>query len=195
MRRKIFFLLLMAFCLMCTPAVAKDDLEIVKLQAEMLRLISTDERDHFLEVTEELKRECLKQGNERLFFTAWSNQATYEATHLDYKRAGEIAEEITEYASGRRFDDFAFATGDGDKAERINRIPLHVSVFLCVAITANKFKVVPIQCDIRITDVIRVKVYLVVNDNTRRNNSVTQTPFTQPALAFRVSPRAVLPCP
>ena len=99
MRRKIFFLLLMAFCLMCTPAVAKDDLEIVKLQAEMLRLISTDERDHFLEVTEELKRECLKQGNERLFFTAWSNQATYEATHLDYKRAEEIAEEITEYAS------------------------------------------------------------------------------------------------
>ena len=56
MRRKIFFLLLMAFCLMCTPAVAKDDLEIVKLQAEMLRLISTEERDHFLEVTEELKR-------------------------------------------------------------------------------------------------------------------------------------------
>ena len=64
----------------------------------MLRLISTPDRDKFLEVTELIKSECQKQGNERLFYTAWGNQSTYEATHQDYPKAEEIAGQIADYA-------------------------------------------------------------------------------------------------
>ena len=84
---------------MSLPTMAKDDLQITKLQSEMLRLISTPDRDEFTKVTEELKAECQKQGDERLFYTAWGNQSTYEATHQNYPLADEIAQKMMDYAS------------------------------------------------------------------------------------------------
>ena len=79
-------------------AMAQDYLYITKMQSEMLRLISTDDREKFTEVTEQLKNECKKTGDERLFYIAWGNQSTYEATHQDYKKAEAIVEEIADYA-------------------------------------------------------------------------------------------------
>ena len=64
----------------------------------MLRLISTPERDKFIEVSEFVKSESKKQGNERLFYTAWGNQSTYEATHQDYTKAEEIVNRLADYA-------------------------------------------------------------------------------------------------
>ena len=64
----------------------------------MLRLISTPERDKFIEVSEFVKAESKKQGNERLFYTAWGNQSTYEATHQDYTKAEEIVNRLADYA-------------------------------------------------------------------------------------------------
>ena len=64
----------------------------------MLRLISTTEKEQFTDVTEELKKLSQEQGNERLFYTAWGNQSTYEAAHQNYSAADEIADEIAEYA-------------------------------------------------------------------------------------------------
>ena len=64
----------------------------------MLRLISTPDREKFTEVTEQLKAECHKQGDERLFYIAWGNQATFEATHQNYMKADEIASQIADYA-------------------------------------------------------------------------------------------------
>lgn len=83
---------------MCLPTLAKDDLHMIKLEAEMLRLISTTEKEQFTDVTEELKKLSQEQGNERLFYTAWGNQSTYEAAHQNYSAADEIADEIAEYA-------------------------------------------------------------------------------------------------
>ena len=98
MNRKINFLLLVLTCLISLNALAEENLHIVKLQAEMLRLISSNDRDKFMKVTEELKAECQKQGDERLFYTAWGNQSTYEATHQNYIKADEISEKIAAYA-------------------------------------------------------------------------------------------------
>lgn len=83
---------------MCLPTLAKDDLHMMKLEAEMLRLISTTEKEQFTDVTEELKKLSQEQGNERLFYTVWGNQSTYEAAHQNYSAADEIADEIAEYA-------------------------------------------------------------------------------------------------
>lgn len=94
----INLLLLSLFCLFSLDSMAKDDLHMMKLQSEMLRLISTPDREQFNEVTEELKAECQKQGDERLFYTAWGNQSTYEATHQNYVKAEEIANQIADYA-------------------------------------------------------------------------------------------------
>jgi signal transduction histidine kinase len=98
MCQKINLLLLSLFCLFSLDSMAKDDLHMMKLQSEMLRLISTPDREQFNEVTEELKAECQEQGDERLFYTAWGNQSTYEATHQNYVKAEEIANQIADYA-------------------------------------------------------------------------------------------------
>ena len=98
MKLKINFLVLTVTCLISLNAMAQDHLYLTKMQSEMLRLISTDDKDKFYEVTEALKAECQKAGNERLFYTAWGNLSTYEATHQNYMKAEQIAEEIADYA-------------------------------------------------------------------------------------------------
>ena len=98
MKRLISLLSLTVFCLTSLPTMANDDTDLIKLQAEMLRLISTDDRDQFMKVTDQLKDESLKQGAERMFYKAWGNQATYEATHQNYTKAEEIANTIGKYA-------------------------------------------------------------------------------------------------
>ena len=87
--------------LLSQTVMAEDNLQITKMEIEMLRLISSPDRSQFMEVTEKLKAECLRQGNERLFYTTWGNQSTYEATHQDYARADLIADEIADYAVGQ----------------------------------------------------------------------------------------------
>ena len=98
MSKKNRIFLLAVVILFSLTTAAKDNLHMMKLQTEMLRLISTSERDQFTKVTEQLKSECLKEGNERLFYTAWGNQSTYEATHQNYMLAEEIVNKISEYA-------------------------------------------------------------------------------------------------
>ena len=101
MREIINFLMLAFACLIALPAMAKDDAQVTKLQTEMLRLICTTDKDKFTEVTEELKKLCQQQGNERLFYTAWGNQSTYEATHQNYTEAELVANKISEYAEAQ----------------------------------------------------------------------------------------------
>lgn len=98
MRQRIYILLLISFSLISLNMQAENNLHMTKLQSEMLRLISTNERDKFMEVTEQLKAECKKQGDERLFYTVWGNQSTYEATHQNYIKADEISDKIADYA-------------------------------------------------------------------------------------------------
>ena len=98
MRRIIVFLLLTVTLFSALPAMAQDNKELMRLQSRVLQLISTNERESFAEVSELLKEESLKIGDERAFYKAWSDQAVYEATHQDYRRAEEIADVIGEYA-------------------------------------------------------------------------------------------------
>ena len=98
MKQWINHLLLALCCLTSVPAMAVEDTRLAKLKAEMLRLISTPDREQFMEVTEVLKEESQKEGVERVYYEAWGNQATYEATHQNYTKAEEIANEIEEYA-------------------------------------------------------------------------------------------------
>ena len=98
MKQRIKCFLLTVACLVCLTATAEEAPHVMKLHSEMLRLISTPDKEKFNEVTEQLKAECLKSGDERLFYTAWGNQATYESTHQNYAGADEIANKIAEYA-------------------------------------------------------------------------------------------------
>ena len=101
MRERINFLMLVFVFLISLPVEAKDDTQLTKLHAEMLRLISTPDKDKFTEVTETLKNICQQQGNERLFYITWGNQSTYEATHQNYPAAESIANKIADYAEAQ----------------------------------------------------------------------------------------------
>lgn len=92
-------LLLSAICIAYPMHItANDSTDSRKLQAEMLRYISTTDREKFMGVTEQLKKVSQKENNERLFYTAWANQAVYEATHQYYTQAAVIARELEAYA-------------------------------------------------------------------------------------------------
>ena len=55
MSKKLFILTLTAFCLTNLTVKAQENLHIDHLHAEMLRLISTPDKEGFTEVTEQLK--------------------------------------------------------------------------------------------------------------------------------------------
>ena len=98
MIRKIKCILLAVFCLLSLNVEAEENLKMMKMHSEMLRLLSTPDKEKFTEVTEQLKAESQKLGDERMFYIAWGNQSIYEATHQNYLKAEEIANQIADYA-------------------------------------------------------------------------------------------------
>ena len=62
-----------------------------------------------------------------------------------------------------------------------------------VTITAHQLKVIPIQSDWRIVDVVRIQMNLVVNYLPRLDDSFWQTDFTQAAPFFGVCCACTLP--
>ena len=94
---KLFTLL--GFLLGTSVMQAATSDKLLQLEADMLNYIATNERDSFFIVTEKLKEASLEEGNERLFYKAWSKQAVYEATHQNYHQASEIAKASTNYAA------------------------------------------------------------------------------------------------
>ena len=98
MRKLLKVLTLLACLFCCTDLKAVSDDELLRLEADMLNYIGTNERDTFFAISEQLKKASEEAGNERLFYKAWSKQAVFEATHQNYAKAEEIAKELTEYA-------------------------------------------------------------------------------------------------
>lgn len=93
---KLFALL--GFLLCTTTLRAVTDEELLRLEAQMLKYIDTRERDTFFMITDKLKEGCREMGDERRFYSTWSNQCLYEATHQYYTNAFRIADEMTNYA-------------------------------------------------------------------------------------------------
>ena len=97
---KLFVLLGLLLCSTIVRAASSSD-ELKRLEALMLKYISTNERDTFFVITEELKELATKEGDDRLFHKAWSKQALYEATHQNYERALDICREMKKHAQGQ----------------------------------------------------------------------------------------------
>jgi len=93
-----FVLFLFMIVLPWSMTMAKDTDSVIRLKADMLKYISGDDRSRFEDVTERLKTAALESGDERTFYTAWGNQAIYEATHQYYTQAMAIINELKEYA-------------------------------------------------------------------------------------------------
>lgn len=91
--------LLLTLCLAApTSAAADDAAQLTKLRAEMLKYLSSNDKDRFEQVTEQLKDASREAGNERLFYEAWANQAIYEATRQYYTQAYAIVDDIEKHA-------------------------------------------------------------------------------------------------
>lgn len=97
---KIVKPLVVLACLFSTAlAMHADNKErLLRLETDMLKYISSPERDNFYNATKELKELSQKEGNERLFYKAWGNEAIYESTVQNYNEAQKIAEEIRKHA-------------------------------------------------------------------------------------------------
>ena len=91
MRKLLKVLTLLACLFCCTDLKAVSDDELLRLEADMLNYIGTNERDTFFAISEQLKKASEEADNERLFYKAWSKQAVFEATHQNYAKAEEIA--------------------------------------------------------------------------------------------------------
>ena len=98
-RRHFLRLIVLLCALLSTTAVsAISDDDLMRLEADMLKYIGTNERDKFYQISNQLKEASNKAGNERLFYKSWSKQAVYEATHQNITAALEINKELTKYA-------------------------------------------------------------------------------------------------
>lgn len=93
---RLFALLACLFSATLMQADTQEDL--MRLEADMLKYISSHESDTFYKITKELKELSQKAGEERLFYKAWSNEAIYEATVQNYTEALSITEELNTYA-------------------------------------------------------------------------------------------------
>lgn len=94
---RLFVLLSCLFSAVGLRAAAANE-ELLRLEAEMLKYIGTNERDTFFIITEQLKELAKREGDDRLFHKAWSKQAIYESTHRYYESALNITREMKEYA-------------------------------------------------------------------------------------------------
>ena len=97
-KRRLNIWLLLAFLFCCTAVHAVNEEELVRLEADMLQYLSSNDRTNFSKAAEKLKRVSLEAGSDRLFYKAWANQAIFEATTQDYPKALGIAQEIMAYA-------------------------------------------------------------------------------------------------
>ncbi len=77
----------------------------------------------------------------------------------------------------------------------IDLIPaLSCVVQLRMAVTTYELEVVPAERDIRVVNVLRAQVNLVMDDLTRSEASFGQASLTQSALALCVGVTSALPC-
>lgn len=93
---KLFALLGCLLCATATQAEPSD--ELLQLEADMLKYIGTTNRDSFYIITEKLKEACQDEGEEGIFYKAWSKEAIFEATHQNYPKAHETAQELAKDA-------------------------------------------------------------------------------------------------
>ena len=93
---KLFALLGCLFSVTALRAASSN--ELLQLEAKMLQYMSSDERETFFEITEQLKSASKEEGDDKMFHKAWSNQAIYEATHQSYESAIKIAREMQAHA-------------------------------------------------------------------------------------------------
>ena len=86
--------------LLSLAAVAQDlSAEIEQLTKEMYRLYPHRENPtEFLDVTNRLKQAAQKADDERTFYKAWGNQATFSFAAVSRERGLAIANEMKEYA-------------------------------------------------------------------------------------------------
>ena len=82
--------------MMAQQAAASADIE--RLTATMYRYFSTDSVEQFMGATDSLKALCLKDGDEKTFYKAWGNQASYTFSKVSREKGLAIAREERAYA-------------------------------------------------------------------------------------------------
>lgn len=89
--------LLCTVCLRAASGASGND-ELLRLEAEMLKYMNTDERDAFTNAVEKLKEASKEFGNDQMFYKAWGNQCVYEAMQRYYDKAVKDAQEMVYHA-------------------------------------------------------------------------------------------------
>ncbi len=104
---RLFALVGCLFVAVGLRAAASD--RLTGLESEMLKYMNTNDREAFNRAAEKLKAASKEEGDDRMFYKAWGNQAIYDATHHYNANGADIAEEMTAYArkEGSIYGDYA----------------------------------------------------------------------------------------
>ena len=88
---------------------AANDDELMQIEAEMLKYMSSDDRETFYSITQKLKDTSKMKDEERWFYYAWISEGVYEATHQNYSKGLDIAKEMLDHArqEGSIYGEFA----------------------------------------------------------------------------------------
>lgn len=104
---RLFILIGCLFFAASSRAAAND--KLLSLEAEMLKYMETNDRDAFTHAVEKLKDASKEEGDDRLFYKAWGNQAVYDAAHQFNANALDVVKEMMDYArqDGSIYGEFA----------------------------------------------------------------------------------------
>lgn len=94
----IALLLLLHLSVPQAKAQTDDIKQLTKQMYDMFSTRKTQEAD-FMALTERLKAQALKAGDERLFYRTWANQATFYANRMKRNKGLQTAKEMQEYAA------------------------------------------------------------------------------------------------
>ena len=99
-QRHLIIALLLLLHLSVPQAKAQTD-DIKQLTKQMYDMFSTrkTQETDFMALTERLKVQALKAGDERLFYRTWANQATFYANRMKRNKGLQTAKEMQEYAA------------------------------------------------------------------------------------------------
>lgn len=98
MKKHLKLLILLGCMFFAASMNAATNDELMSLEAEMLKYIDTNDREAFTRAAEKLKEASKEEGDERMFYKAWGNQAVYDATHQFDTDPLDIAKEMMDYA-------------------------------------------------------------------------------------------------
>lgn len=115
---------------------------IEQLQKDMYRYFGTTDVERFTQAVERLKEAALKAGDEKTFYKAWANQASYSFTHISRQTGLDLCAAIRNHAEqhGSKYGLYTSSYANAGMLNTLKQTELAEREYLkCIDYLTNNF--------------------------------------------------------